>query len=225
MTLGRRARRSAQLRSFPSATMRRHGTSSPARAALTARVCTWRPGPGALAAPWNRWQLALSEPPRLTVACMSVQTSDIAQPGMTMEFVITKDADSTRDNIVLLSLRRILVRFRDEPVQSCARRLFRPCSHERAAALCARGSVGAPANFGVQSRSERACPAATTPAVGRENCVRICGASREVSECSCCASRMSHGVAAPVRHASPGRGYGRACRILREECSLLALIG
>lgn len=41
---------------------------------------------------------------------MSVQTGDVAQPGQTMEFVITKDADSTRDNIVLLSLRRILVR-------------------------------------------------------------------------------------------------------------------
>jgi hypothetical protein len=41
---------------------------------------------------------------------MCLQTSDIATVGQQLEFVITKDADSTRDNIVLLSLRRILVR-------------------------------------------------------------------------------------------------------------------
>jgi hypothetical protein len=40
------------------------------------------------------------------------QVSDIAKVGERMEFIITKDDSDTKDQIVLLSLRRIAVRLR-----------------------------------------------------------------------------------------------------------------
>ena len=61
-----------------------------------------------------------------TLRVLSQQASDAATLGQSMEFVITKESDSTKDNIVLVSMRRIIVRSRkrqaaiscEQPIES-----------------------------------------------------------------------------------------------------------